>query len=119
MPTTREVDAARAERQRRAAEAREQQRKPRTALDRRLARLEEAHARATAPARWLCRVEGCPTPGPHPAESREAAEAEAMRHYDNRHATPSPADLEEQRAAWVAAGRPPLGVAPPPPTPAR
>lgn len=112
MPTTREVEAARVERMRRRAEqlaAEAAERKPRNARERRIA---EAHARATAPARWECKVADCPDPGPHPASSPAEAEREAMRHYDGRHASPAPEDLEEQRAAWVAAGRPPLGDTP-------
>lgn len=111
MPATREVEAARIERLRRRAEqlAAEASAKPRNARDRRIT---EAHARATAPARWACRVPDCPDPGPHPADSPVEAEHAAMAHYDRRHATPAPEDLEEQRAAWVAAGRPPLGDTP-------
>lgn len=111
MPTTREVEAARVERMRRraeelAAKAKADAARPRNARERRIA---EAHRIATAPARWECKVARCGDPGPHPSSSPAAAEAEAIRHYDNRHATPPPDNLEEQRAAWVRAGRPPLG----------
>lgn len=114
MPTTREVEAARVERMRRATEAQQAAPgKPKTALDRRLARIAEAHARATAAVRWSCHVDACPDPGPHPAANKVEGERAAMRHYNERHYTPDPpADLEQQRAAWVAAGRPPLGATP-------
>lgn len=83
-----------------------------SAQARRTARAEAAHAIATAPARWLCHVPGCQDRGPHAASSPLEAERAAMRHYDNRHATPPPANLDQQRARWVAAGRPPLGEFP-------
>lgn len=86
-----------------------------SAQARRTARAEAAHAAATAPtppARWLCRVQGCPSDGvEQPAPSYDAAVAESHRHYMSRHYNPEPPpDLEEQRAAWIAAGRPPLGA---------
>lgn len=61
--------------------------------------------RAARP-RWLCHVPGCDDPGPHPAPTARLAEIAATRHYDRVHATPPPEDLEDQRAAWNAAGRP-------------
>lgn len=108
MPTTREVDAARAERQRRAAEQRatEEARRPGGAAGRRTARAEAAHARAVAlkGPRWSCHVRGCAEPGPHPAPSVEAAERAAMRHYDRVHYVAVPAWADD----WQAAGRPRL-----------
>lgn len=79
---------------------------------RRTAQVEAAHARAVAlkGPRWRCHVPGCGDPGPHPAATVEAAERAAMGHYDRAHHDPDPpADLEARRAAWVRAGRPPLG----------
>lgn len=81
----------------------------------RTARAEAAHARALAlkGPRWLCHVEECPDPGPHPAASPELAEAAAMRHYNQRHhVEPNPAEVEAARAAWIADGRPPVGALP-------
>lgn len=84
-----------------------------SALERRLARMAEAHRQATAPARWTCHVAGCPDPGPHAADTPTEAQRAADRHYTTRHYQPDPpADLEARRAAWVAAGRPPLGDTP-------
>lgn len=83
-----------------------------SAQARRTARADAAHAVATAPARWACWVPGCTDRGPHAADSAQAAERAAMTHYGRRHAQPAPDDLEEQRAAWIAAGRPPLGEFP-------
>lgn len=84
-----------------------------SALERRLARLAEAHAAATAPAAWVCHRPGCPRRGvEHPASSTAEAEAELREHVRQRHAdeAPVPEDLEQRRAAWVKAGRPPLGT---------
>lgn len=77
-----------------------------SASERRNARAAAAHATATAPARWVCHVGGCQDRGPHGAPDARTAELAAMSHYDAAHHTDPPADLEQQRAAWVAAGRP-------------
>ena len=111
MPTTREVEAARVERMRRRAEqlAAEAAAKPRSARDRRIA---EAHARATAPIAWRCKVPGCPMLDEwQPAATREEAHAEADRHYDTRHA--------EQPTRLAYRQPKPLGSPPPAATPPR
>ena len=66
--------------------------------------VEAAHARATAPARWLCHVEGCAEPGPHPAQDPAAAERAAMAHYSRRHYIAVPPWADD----WHAAGKPRL-----------
>lgn len=105
MPTTREVEAQRVERMRRnAAQAATRAPAPKSAQGRRAARADAAHAVATAPARWLCRVEGCTDPGPHPAASREAALAAADGHYARRHYIAVPPWADD----WQAAGKPRL-----------
>ena len=83
-----------------------------SAAERHRQRAEAAHVRAMAAKgpRWLCHVPDCGDPGPHPAASVEAPERAAMAHYTREHYGPGPpADLEERRAEWIAAGRPPLG----------
>ena len=85
MPTAREVEAARVERMRRRAEANAAAAaaRPRKGRD---ARIAEAHARATAPIAWRCKVPGCPILDEwQPAPTREEAHREADRHYDTRH----------------------------------
>lgn len=91
-PTTREVEAGRVERMRRQAEQRAAQAPaPKSAQARRTARADAAHAAATAPARWLCKLEGCPDVDvEHPSPNREAALREAHRHYIARHYNPEP-----------------------------
>lgn len=69
--------------------------------------------RVTAPkaSGWVCRVRGCHLAGKRqPAPTYRLALAAADNHYADRHATAPPEDLEERRAAWVKAGRPPLGL---------
>lgn len=60
-----------------------------SARDRRDARIAEAHARATAPARWVCRLPECPEVDVwHPAQDKEAAERAARSHYARNHYRP-------------------------------
>lgn len=77
-------------------------------------RAEQAHAVATAPARWRCHVPGCGLGGrPQAAGTLEAALEASTRHQRTTHPPEDPpADLDAQRARWVAAGRPPLGAFP-------
>jgi hypothetical protein len=93
MPTTREVEAARVERMRRAAAAREQapaRPAPRNARERRRLELEEQYRAQRGP-RWACRLDGCALAHVwHPASSSELAEQEARRHYMTRHYNPEP-----------------------------
>lgn len=107
MPTTREVEAARVERMRRAAAERAAATPaPKSASGRRTAKAEAAHARAQAlkGPRWLCRVTGCDDPGPHPEPTVEAAERAAASHYDRVHYIAVPAWADD----WHAAGKPRL-----------
>jgi len=90
MPTTREVEAARVERMRRQAQQRAERAaatpKPRTRAE----RLEAEHKARTGP-RWACRLDGCPVAHIwHPSASVKIAEAEARRHYNDRHYNPEP-----------------------------
>ena len=72
---------------------------------RRTARVEAAHAAATAPARWFCRVEGCVIADvAQPAASYAAAVKAADTHYNARHYIAVPAWADD----WQAAGRPRL-----------
>lgn len=77
-----------------------------SATARRTAKAEAAHQRARAlkGPRWLCRVEECGDPGPHPEPTVEAAERAAMRHYDREHYIAVPPWADD----WQAAGRPRL-----------
>ena len=108
MPTTREVEAARVERMRRAAEQRATQApRPASASGRRTARAEAAHARAQGlkGPRWLCHVDGCAIRlVPQPAPTVALAERAAMAHYDREHYIEVPPWADD----WQAAGRPRL-----------
>lgn len=112
MPNTREVDAAHAERVRRMAEqaAAKPPPAPKSATARRTARADAAHAAATSPAAWLCHRPGCPIAGVRQPAADEAAAIRASSHHQGRRhpVEDPPANLEEQRAAWIAAGRPPF-----------
>ena len=58
--------------------------------DRRRAQLEAEHRTSTGP-RWACRLDGCPQAHVwQPAANRAIAEAEARRHYLDRHYQPDP-----------------------------
>jgi hypothetical protein len=110
VPTTREVEAARVERVRRMAEQAANRTARSTPAERRQAAAKAAHDAAHASAGWYCRRPECVAVDVfHPEESDAAALAASAAHQARRHppADPPP-DLEEQRAAWIAAGRPRL-----------